>query len=100
MEFRKVLVVASVLGLAAFAQGCGNACDDFADAATAKAEECGVTGASDGSSDGAEAECTDEAATLAECYTPCVDKLVCGDAGAYELESATAYLECITACSA
>lgn len=97
MEFRKVLFVASVLGLSAFAQGCGNACDDYADAVTAKYEECGVDlpSGSDGDSGG---ECTDEAASLAECLTPCIENVSCGALDGSDLDALTTYGECTTAC--
>lgn len=96
MEFRKVLVVASVLGLAAFAQGCGNACDDYVSAFEAKYEECGIdipTGGTDG-----DGECTDEAATLAECLTPCIENASCGALDGSDLDALATYGECATAC--
>lgn len=98
MEFRKVLVVASVLGLAAFAQGCGNACDDYADAAQAKADECGLT-TGDGTEDGAEAECTDAAATAAECLTPCIENVSCEALKGEDADGAAAYLDCVAGCA-
>ena len=97
MEFRKVLVVASVLGLAAFAQGCGNACDDYADAYEAKASEFDLPSVEDGT-DGAEAECTDAAAALAECYTPCLEAAPCGAFDGSDTDGALAYVECIGKC--
>ena len=99
MEFRKVLVVASVLGLAAFAQGCGNACDDYADAAAAKLDECGVEGTDGSTEDGAEVECTDAAATQAECLTPCVENVSCEALKGEDADGAAAYLDCIAGCA-
>jgi len=97
MEFRKVLVVSSVLALAAFAQGCGNACDDYADAATAKFEECSIDVPADGSS-GDGGECTDELATLAECLTPCIENVPCAALDGTDLDALATYAECTTAC--
>ncbi len=99
MEFRKVLVVASVLGLAAFAQGCGNACDDLADALTAKADECGLTSEDGTTEDGAEAECTDAAATQAECLTPCVENAACGAFDGSDLDALATYADCVAGCA-
>ena len=65
----------AVMGI--FTIGCGNACDDFAD----HAEECGFETA-EGDSD---AECTDEAAELAECLT---------DQSCDALKDGTGFAEC------
>jgi len=97
MEFRKVLLVASVLGLAAFAQGCGNACDDYADAAQAKLDECGIETPADGE-DGEAGECTDAAAELAECLTPCIENVSCGALDGTDLDALATYGECTSAC--
>ena len=99
---RNFFVVSMVAGLAVFGSGCGNACDDYADAAQAKADECGLTTSDGETSDTTEAECTDAAATLAECLTPCIENVSC-DAFDPEAEgyadAVKSYSDCVTACS-
>ncbi len=65
------ILIALTLGLAA----CGTPCDRERDVVIAGAERCGqaVIGDTD-----VEAECTEEAAVIASCLTPCFRGVPCG----------------------
>jgi len=98
MNFKTGFFAVAVMGLLVGASGCGNACDDYTDAVVAKYSDCGVDTSDGSSSDGSTAECTDEAAALAECLTPCLDALTCDGLSGKDLDNATAYGECSTKC--
>jgi orotidine-5'-phosphate decarboxylase len=95
MNFKTAFIAVSALASFALA-GCGNACDDLASALESKASECGVEGADTGA---AEAECTEEAAKVAECLTPCVEALTCEGLKGEDAENAAAYGECVANCA-
>lgn len=78
--------------------GCGNDCDDAADRAAAKADECGLTTTDGGSETGETVECTDELGTLAQCAADCIEAASCEALKGEDLEGLTAYGECVTAC--
>lgn len=99
MDFRKVLVVSSVLALAAFAQGCGNACEDAAQEILDKADECGIASSDDGGEDGGDVECTDAAAAAAECLSGCYTAASCEGLKGEDAEAAASFGECLGECA-
>ena len=96
MNLKTVLMALAMGGLAVAGVGCGNACDDYADAATAKFEECAVDTPADGG--GETGDCTDELATLAECLTPCLEAVSCEGLKGEDLDNLTTYSECSGEC--
>jgi len=98
MELRKVVVLSLGLGLAAFAQGCGNDCDAAADEITAKFEECGIT-VSGGDGDGSGGECTEEAAAAATCLADCVTAAPCEALDGTDVDAALDYGTCVLDCA-
>jgi len=96
---RKSFVVLSVVGLAAFAQGCGNDCDAAADDIEAKAEECGID-TSDGDGGDAEVECTDSRAANATCVASCFTNAPCDALTGDDPEGALDFVACLGDCPA
>lgn len=96
---RKFAVVSCFLGLAAFAQGCGNDCDAAADDAEAKFDECGIDIPTVEDDDGEEAECTEAAGTLALCQADCITAASCEALKGEDAEGAADYATCIGKCS-
>lgn len=94
----KIVLAGLVLGASAVAfAGCGgNACDQLASDITAKNEECGVTGGS--TSTGSGGECTDEAATLATCYSACLAAVDCDGYTGADVDKALDYATCLADC--
>lgn len=99
MNFKTGFIALALMGLgAATLAGCGNACDDYADAAQAKLDECGITGGTtDG--DGGDVDCSDSVATLAECLTPCIENVPCGALDGSDLDALQTYSDCVGACA-
>ncbi len=101
---KKIILAFGLLGvIGTLMAGCGgNACDSYADAVVAKYDSCGVDfPAASGSG---ETACADSAAKLAECLTPCVEKLDCACIDAAKAADCTAevskpYLDCFAACN-
>ncbi|NUP07537.1 MAG: hypothetical protein HOW73_15925 [Polyangiaceae bacterium] len=99
---RKMVVLSMVVGLGAFAQGCGNDCDAAADQIQAKFDECGVTVPSGDDGGDEEAECTEADGTAALCVADCTDAVPCEnldtDTSNDDADAAAAYLECLGGC--
>lgn len=93
MQFRRAWVFVSVVALAAFAAGCGNACDDFEDTKRQKNDECGLTLPS-----GPEGECTDALAEQAECQTVCLENVSCDGLKGDDSNDAAVYFDCVDGC--
>ena len=93
----------ALLLIPAFLVGCADACEKAADRTLAFYEGCGVD-LPEGSGDAEAAECTDEAAALADCAQGCLDAAGCGIIDGsdtdYTGEAWTTYGECATACTA
>lgn len=96
---RKFAVVSCFLGLAAFAQGCGNDCDAAADDIQAKSDECSLPSGDGGDDETVEVECTEELGTLALCQADCYTAASCEALKGEDVEGATSFAECIAKCS-
>jgi len=96
---RKFAVVSCFLGLAAFAQGCGNDCDAAADDISAKQDECGIDAPSDDGGDTAETvECTDALGTAALCTADCYTAASCETLKGEDVDGAADFATCLADC--
>jgi hypothetical protein len=102
MNFKTILMALAMGSLVVGGVGCGGTpCDDVtdsADAALAKAEECGVD--IPDTTDDSDAECTitDEQAAVAICANDCAAAAPCGAWDGTDLDAVTALGECVAAC--
>ncbi|MEZ4437663.1 MAG: hypothetical protein R3B72_01125 [Polyangiaceae bacterium] len=98
MKTRMMALVALTFGLAALTTACGgNDCEDAADRVAAKADECGLM-TTDGSSDGAEVECTEELGKAAQCQAGCFEAAPCAAFDGSDVDAALAFTECLGGC--
>jgi hypothetical protein len=103
MNFKTILMALAMGSLVVGGVGCGGTpCDDVtdsADAAAAKAEECGVD-LPDAPADDSDAECTitDEQAAVAICSNDCAAAAPCGAWDGTDADAVAALLECVAAC--
>lgn len=103
MNFKTILMALAMGSLVVGGVGCGGTpCDDVvnsAEAALAKAEECGVDVPDTGDGDG-DAECTitDEQAATAICANECAANAPCGAWDGTDADAVAALGECVAAC--
>ena len=98
MKMRTLFVMAAAtFALTACKDDCEKASDRLAD----RYEECGISTSDGSDGDGSDAECTDEAAALFECYADCADAAECDvvDGSSDDTDALIAYGECFTDCA-
>jgi hypothetical protein len=99
MELRQAVLVVSALGLALFAQGCADACDEYADNLESKLVECGmeVPEPDPEAEELPEPVCTDAKATQADCWDACFQE-GCGAIDGSDQKAAQEFGACRDKC--
>lgn len=96
---RPVFLIASVVGLVWFSQGCANHCDTYPGTLEDKLVECGieVPEAPEEDEETPEPSCTDARNAQAECLENCIPE-GCGAFDGSDEKARAAYDECRTKC--